>query len=124
MSREDALRTKLVAATAVLVEDLVLIYRETLSYIVQRTVLEVQSKPKSLVKAPRKGKLATLRLEARDRFKMTLPDGRVWYATRARDLRRKARQHGIAFEEGGVAGGIDGRKNDPYRFNSPKERLW
>jgi len=35
-------------------------------------------------------------------FEMTLPDGQVWHASRARDLRRKARQRGIVWREWGL----------------------
>lgn len=100
----ENLRTRLHALTDTLTEELVQIYRETLGYIVQRTVLEVQSKPKSLVKAPRRGKLAVLRPARSGGYEMALPDGRLWHGTRARDLRRKARQRGVAWQESALYG--------------------
>ena len=46
------------------------------------------------------GKIAVLTKHPMNGFyEMVLPDGRVWGATRARDLRRKAAQKGVAFED-------------------------
>ena len=96
MHGENLLRTRLNALTDTLTEELVQLYRNTLIQIANAAVREV-CPPKPVRHRAAQG--AVLRPARSGGYELALPDGRVWHGTRARDLRRKARQRGIAWQE-------------------------
>ena len=67
--------------------------------------------PKPRVPKTKAGSYALLASDLSGGFTMTLPDGRQWHAKRARDLRRKARLKGIAWQEIG-----HGREQPPEQI--------